>query len=329
MNTQPLLYLSADDVEHALSMSEAIEAMNPAFTELSEGGVTLPVRECVAAPLQNGVDLVMSCHSAKLKMFSVKTVTVFADNPRRGLPTTQGLLVLTDGVTGSHLAIMDGSRLTAVRTGAATGLATGLLAKQDSSVVAVFGAGTQARTQLEAVCCVRPITRASVYSPSQVSAHQFSIEMSERLEIDVVVADSPSKNLQNADVICTATSSLQPVLPENEIPAGVHINAVGAYRPDMAEIPPSVVCQSRIVVDHRVSALEEAGDLLGPLQQGLIKTADLDLELGDLVRGRFIGRSHQNEITLFKSVGVAIQDLYAAAKALENARRLGLGVSLS
>ena len=131
------------------------------------------------------------------------------------------------------------------------------------------------------------------------------------------------------DVICTATSSLQPVLPENEIPAGVHINAVGAYRPDMAEIPPSVVCQSRIVVDHRVSALEEAGDLLGPLQQGLIKTADLDLELGDLVRGRFIGRSHQNEITLFKSVGVAIQDLYAAAKALENARRLGLGVSLS
>lgn len=329
MNNQPLLYLSADDVERALPMAEAIAAMKLAFTELSEGQVTLPVRECVAAVDQSGVDLVMPCHSAALKMFSVKTVTVFPENSRRDLPTTQGLLILTDGVTGSHLSIMDGTRLTAIRTGAASGLATDLLAKEDSSVVALFGAGTQARTQLEAVCCVRPIKRASVYSPTQNSASRFAAEMSERLEIVVDVADSPLKNLQDADVICTATSSSRPVLPEIEIPAGVHVNAVGAYRPDMAEIPATVVCQSRVVVDHLASALEEAGDLLGPLKQGLIKTTDIATELGDLILGRSICRGLRNEVTLFKSVGVAVQDLYAAAKALENARQLGIGVSLS
>jgi ornithine cyclodeaminase/alanine dehydrogenase-like protein (mu-crystallin family) len=310
-------------------MSEAIEAMKAAFTELSIGKVTLPVRECVVAPGQNGVDLVMPCHSDALKRFSVKTVTVFAENPKRDLPTTQGLLVLTDGVTGSHLAIMDGSRLTAIRTGAASGLATSLLARVDASVVAVFGAGTQARTQLEAVCCVRPIERANVYSPSQTSAHRFASEMAARLGIVVEVATTPTLNVQEADVICTATPSSEPVLADSDVSSGVHINAVGAYRVDMAEIPPEVVCRSRVVVDHRVSALEEAGDLIAPIQQGLIPESHIESELGDLLLGRFPGRERTDEITLFKSVGVAIQDLHAAEKALENARQLSLGVPLT
>ena len=154
-------------------------------------------------------------------------------------------------------------------------------------------------------------------------------EMSERLGIVIEVADTPANNLQGADVICTATSSSQPVVPETGVPPGVHINAVGAYRPDMAEIPPAIVSQSRVVVDHLDSALEEAGDLLQPLHQGLIQPSHIAVELGELVLGQTSGRANSDEITLFKSVGVAIQDLYAAASALENARRLGLGVSLS
>lgn len=152
--------------------------------------------------------------------------------------------------------------------------------------------------------------------------------MTKRLGIDVEVAKGALENLQDADVIITATSSFQPVLPDSDIPTGVHINAVGAYRADMAEVPPTVVCRSRVVVDHHASAPEEAGDLLGPLQQRLIRTTHFDTELGDLLLGRSPGRSDAREMTLFKSVGVAIQDLYAAKKSLDNARRIGLGVPL-
>lgn len=329
MNHQPLLYLSGDEVDRALPMSDAIKAMRSAFAELSGGGVTLPVRECVWAPRHNGVDLIMSCHSAMLNLFSVKTVTVFPDNRLQHLPTTQGLLTLTDGTNGSHLAILDGSRLTAIRTGAASGLATDLLARPEASVVAVFGTGTQARTQLEAVCCVRPIKRARAYSPGRNTAQQFALEMSERLDIEIEIAETPAENLQDADVICTATPATKPVFSATDLPAGVHINAVGAYRPDMAEIPAAVVCESRVIVDHHASALEEAGDLLGPLRKGLIPPTHFRTELGELVLKRSPGRERPDEQTLFKSVGVAIQDLYAATKALENARQLGLGRELA
>ena len=310
-------------------MTDAITAMRKAFAQLSSGQVTLPTRQCLEAPDEHGVDLVMPCHSTVLRMFSLKTVTVFHDNPQLGLPTTQALLILTDGATGSHLSVMDGTSVTAIRTGAASGLATDLLAPSDAPVAAVFGAGVQARTQLEAVCCVRPIRRASVYDPEQAAADRFAAEMTDRLGVPVERAATPARNLANADVICTATSSSQPVFADNELPARVHINAVGAYRPDMVEVPAATVCRARVVVDHRASVLEEAGDLLQPLRQGLIQRSHFGSELGDVVLGRSPGRRSADEITLFKSVGVAIQDLCAATMALENARRFDLGVPLT
>jgi ornithine cyclodeaminase/alanine dehydrogenase-like protein (mu-crystallin family) len=328
MNTSSLLYLSADDVRRALPMSAAIEAMRRAFAELSAGQATMPTRECLAASGQNGVDLVMPCHSTTLKMFSLKTVTVFCDNPQLGLPTIQGLLILTDGEIGSHLAIMDGTSLTSIRTGAASGLATDLLARADASVVGVFGAGAQARTQLEAVCCVRSIRRASVYDPDQTAADRFATDLTNRLGVPVESADTPLRNLVGADIICTATSSAQPVLADCDVPAGIHVNAVGAHRPDMVEIPAATVCRARVVVDHRAAALEEAGDLLEPLRRGLLQPAHFSAELGEVVLGLSPGRGARDEITLFKSVGLAIQDLYAAVEVLDNARRLGLGVPL-
>ena len=179
MRTAPLLYLSAADVRRALPMTDAIAAMREAFAQLSNGQVTLPARECLQTPDEHGVALVMSCHSIALQMFSLKTITVFRDNPQLGLPTIQSLVILTDGTTGSHLAVIDGASLTAIRTGAASGLATDLLARPDAAVVAVLGAGVQARSQLEAVCCVGAIRRACVYDAAPAAADRFAAEMTD------------------------------------------------------------------------------------------------------------------------------------------------------
>ncbi|MGA2035058.1 MAG: ornithine cyclodeaminase family protein [Thermoguttaceae bacterium] len=329
MNTTPLLYLAAAHVRRALPMTDAIAAMRDAFAQLSSGQVTLPTRECLQTPDGLGASLVMPCHSTVLRMFSLKTVTVFPDNPRRGLPTIQSLVILTDGTSGAHLAVMDGASLTAIRTGATSGLATDLLARLDAAAVTVFGAGVQARTQLEAVCCVRTIRRACVYDPVPSAADRFAAEMTERLGRPVTRAASPVEALKDADVVCTATTASDPLFEDSDLKHGAHINAIGSYRPHVSEIPPATVCRARVVVDHLGSALEEAGDLLRPLRQGLIEQAHFATELGDVVLGRSPGRGHADQITLFKSVGVAIQDLCAAAKTLENARRLELGLQLS
>jgi ornithine cyclodeaminase/alanine dehydrogenase-like protein (mu-crystallin family) len=309
-------------------MADAVAAMRDAFAQLSDGQAKLLPREHLHATGGRGIALIMPCHSVARDLFSLKFVSVFEGNPRQGLPTIQALLILTDGATGSHRAILDGASLTALRTGGASGLATDLLARPDAAAAAVFGAGVQARTQLEAVCCVRPIRRVRVYDSDAAAADRFAAEMTDRLGVPVERADTPAKALADADVVSTATSSTRPVFPDEAVPPRAHINAIGVYQPERAEIPPATVRRARVVVDHRPSALEEAGDLLGPLRQGLIRESHFETELGDVVRGRSPGRRDADTLTLFKSVGLAIQDLCAAARALENARRLGVGTPL-
>jgi ornithine cyclodeaminase/alanine dehydrogenase-like protein (mu-crystallin family) len=322
------LSLSAADVCRALPMGEAIAGMREAFEQLSLGTVTLPPRMRLDARAEHGVALFMPCHSHARKMFSLKLVTVFDDNPQRGLPLIHATVILNDGVTGAPLAVMDGASLTALRTGAASGLATDLLARPDSAVAAVIGCGVQARTQLEAVCCVRPIRRARVYGRNAPAATRFAAEMSQRLNIAVETARSSAAAIDGADVVCTATTSATPVFDDRDLPAGAHINAIGSFRPDVAEIPAATVCRARVVVDHRASAREEAGDLLTPCRLGLIAESHFHTELGDLILGRSAGRTTAADVTLFKSVGVAVQDLFAAIRALENGRRLGIGTWL-
>jgi len=309
-------------------MSDAIAAMREAFSQLSSGQVTLPPRQHIQARNQSGAALVMSCHSAAQKLFSLKFITLFDQNRQRGLPLIQALVILTDGATGEHLAVMDGASLTAIRTGAASGVATDVLARPDAAVVAVFGAGVQGRTQLEAVCCVRPIRRARVYDIDPAAADRFAAEMTQHLGLPVERVADPAKALEETDVICTATTSSVPVFEDGCLKPGAHINAIGSYRPEVKEVPSASVCRARVVVDHHASALEEAGDLLEPLRQGLIRESHFSTELGEVLLNRSLGRRSADEITLFKSVGVAIQDLCAAKCVLENARRLDLGVRL-
>lgn len=324
----PLLFLSAEDVRRALPMSAAVAAMRLAFEQLAARQVSLPPRQHVESPGNNGTALVMTCHSAAQQLFSLKFITLFGNNRSKGLPLIQSIVMLADGTTGEPLVVMDGAALTAIRTGAASGLATDLLARPDATEVAVFGAGVQARTQLEAICTVRPIRRGYVYDPDLAAAERMASEMSARLDRPITSVASPTEALEHASVVCTATTSSVPVFDDAGLKSGTHINAIGSYRPQVSEIPPETICRATIVVDHRASALEEAGDLLGPLRQGLLAGAQFWTELGDVLLGRSPGRVNRDDVTLFKSVGVAIQDLCAAACALENARRLQLGVPL-
>jgi ornithine cyclodeaminase/alanine dehydrogenase-like protein (mu-crystallin family) len=328
-NEPALLYLSHADVCRALPMADAIEAMHAAFLQLSDGQVTLPARSRVEIPEANGVVLIMPCYAAGTHHVSLKLLTQFADNGRLGLPLIQAVVLLADAVNGRLLAIVDGAAITALRTGAASGVATRLLAQPRADTAAIFGAGVQARTQLEAVCTVREIEQVRVFDCRRAAAEVFAEDMSARLRIPVLVASSAAETLAGAQVVCTATTSTTPVFEDRELAAGVHINAVGSWRPRTAEIPPDTICRARVFVDHRVAALEEAGDLLMPLQKGRIMAEHVRNELGDLIANRVAGRQTRDEVTLFKSVGLAVQDLFAAARAVENARRLGIGTVLT
>lgn len=324
----PLLYLSADEVRRALPMPDAIVAMREAFVQLSRGQATIPQRLRLDVANEQGVALCMPCHSTAQGLLGLKLATLFGRNRQRGLPLLHALVLVVDGVTGVPLAVMDGAAVTMLRTGAASGVATDCLARHDAAVAAVFGAGVQGRTQLEAVCCVRRIQVARIYDPDTAAAEQFAVEMTQRLGLPVRPAASSAAALKDADVVCTATVARTPVFGDHELAPGVHVNAVGSFHPDVAEVPPETVCRARIVVDHRASALEEAGDLLIPLRQGLIREDHLRTELGDVLTGRAPGRQNAEETTLFKSVGVAVQDLCAAARALANARAQHVGIEL-
>ncbi len=324
-----LRMLSRDDVRRALPMREAVEAMKRAFAQLSRGQAILPLRVALPVERHNGVTLFMPGYLAGDDRMAIKIVSVFNDNPARGLPLIHALVVVVDAGTGVPAAVMDGTYLTALRTGAASGAATDLLARAEVETAAVFGAGVQGRTQLEAVCAVRPIRTAWVYDLDPGRATAYAEEMAARLGVPVLVASSPAEAVRQADVICTATTSATPVFDDADLRPGTHINAVGAYTPQMQEVPAETVARARVVVDHREASLAEAGDLIIPLRQGLIAEDHIWAELGEIAAGLKPGRTDPDQITLFKSVGVAVQDVAAAAAVLAAAERLGLGVEVS
>jgi len=321
--------LSREDVRQSLPMAEAIEAVKAAFAQLSTGRADVPLRVALEVPRHNGVTLFMPAYLAADDQMAVKIVSVFNDNPAKGLPLIHALVTVVDATTGEPVAVMDGTYLTALRTGAASGAGTDLLARQEAGTAAIFGAGVQGRTQLEAVCAVRPIEKVWVYDISPQQAATFAEEMTLRLSVPVEVAGTPAEAVRQADVICTATTATSPVFDGADVRPGTHINAVGAYTPQMQEIPVETVLRAKVVIDHRESSLAEAGDLIIPLQQGRMTEAHIYAELGEISAGLKPGRTSAEEITLFKSVGVAVQDAAAASAVLKAARRLGLGTDVS
>jgi alanine dehydrogenase len=322
-----LRILNAAEVREALPMGAAIAAMKAAFAQVARGEVSLPLRTQIDVTAHDGVALFMPAYAAGSDALAVKAVAVYPENPRLGLPTIHGVVLVFDAATGRPVALLEGGTLTAIRTGAASGAATDLLARRDARVAAIIGSGVQARTQLEAICTVRSIEEVRVFSIDRAEAERFAHDLAGRGPIpdSVTVAADAGAAVAGAGVICTATTSKTPVFPAEALTPGCHVNAVGAYRPDMQEIAMEVVRQALLVVDQRDAVLAEAGDILIPLHRGAFDESHIYAELGEIASGQQPGRRDDEQITLFKSVGLAVQDAVAAAVALERAQAAGLG----
>ena len=324
-----MLILTADDVRQALPMNEAIEGMKNAYAALSSGMAVVPLRTRLPLPDSEALSLFMPAyvHSAEEQALAIKVVSLFPTNPARGLAYIQAAVLVFDPETGRAMALLEGSSLTAIRTGAAGGAAIDLLARKDSRVAAIFGAGAQGRTQLEAVCTARRIETAYIFDANPEKAQAFAEEMKGKGSIpqDVRVARNPREAIENADVVCTATTSAKPVFADKDIKVGVHISAVGSYTPEMQEVPAETLQRGRVFVDSRAAALEEAGDLIQPIRAGTFDESHICGEIGEVVSGKKVGRQSDDEITYFKSVGVAVQDAMAAQIALTNARKMKIG----
>lgn len=322
-----LRILSAAEVRQALPMSAAIEGMKAAFSQFSTGQAHVPLRSRIPVPEQDGVALFMPAHLFQSDDLAVKVVTVFPNNISRNEPMIYATVLVLDTETGRPLALLEGSSLTAIRTGAGSGAATDLLARPDAATVAIIGSGVQARTQLEAICTVRPVTTVRVYSPNAQHAAAFAEEMAGQgpVPADIRPVSDVSEAVRTADIICAATTSNTPVFNGRDLKPGTHINAAGSFTPEMQEVDITTILRSLVVVDSRESVLEEAGDILVPLRAGEITEDHLHAELGEIVAGMKDGRTAPDQITYFKSCGVAVQDAAAAQIALQNALSANIG----
>jgi ornithine cyclodeaminase/alanine dehydrogenase-like protein (mu-crystallin family) len=308
----PLRYITDEEVRRALTMPEAIRAVKEAFIQISTGQAKVPARTSLEIPEFRTTALVMPAYLPRTKRLGLKLISLCEDNPAKGLPLAQAVAILMDAEFGTPLAVMDASYLTAVRTGAASGAATDALARRDARVVAIFGAGVQGRTQLEAVAAVRAIRKALVFDVDPRAAAVYAKEMGLKLALDVEPASSPEA-LREADVICTATTSAVPVFSDGNLKPGVHINAVGSYKPHVREIPGETVRRAGVFVDQRQACLEEAGDLIIPLREKLIDEDHILAEIGEVLAGLKPGRRSDDEVTVFKAVGNAALDLAMAS----------------
>jgi alanine dehydrogenase len=319
--------ISGREVAQAVKMKEAIEAVKNAFIDLSLRKAHVPLRIHISAR-RGGSALFMPAYLLESGSLAVKIVSVFPCNTENQLPTIHAVVVVLEAETGRPLALMEGTYLTALRTGAASGLATQLLARKGCRVAAIFGAGTQSRTQLEAVCTVRELEKIWVYDINQDKAQIFRREMQARgqpIPENILVADSPSRAVQEADLICTATTSNIPIFEDVDLKWGVHINGIGSYTPDMQEIPAETVKKAKVVVDSREAAFAEAGDVIIPLKQGIISEDHIHGEIGEVASGAVAARESEEELTFFKSVGNAAQDVAVASLVLQRSEELGLG----
>lgn len=315
--------LSKKDVKKCLDMKSTIEAMKIAFGELSNKNIDVPLRTNISFD-ENSGGLFMPVYFPSMNLVGIKSVMIHKENPLKNLPMIQATYQIFDSETGNTLALMDGEYLTAMRTGAASGLATDLLASTDASVAVIFGAGVQAEKQIEAICCVRDIEIIYISDPNIEKVKRLIKKLKNTLNVSFRIMNNVSK-LKDVDILCTATSSSNPVFNFSNIKKGVHINGIGSYKPDMCEIPHEAILNGKIYVDSVKACLTEAGDLIQPIQKGIINKNHIFAELGEVINGKKIARKNKNEITIFKSVGNAIQDIVAAELVLRKAEKLNVG----
>jgi ornithine cyclodeaminase/alanine dehydrogenase-like protein (mu-crystallin family) len=323
----PMDVLIADQkqVTALLPMDEAIAVMRRALGLLDGGDVLLPLRSMLALPDGDRVMGLMPSYLGGIDALGVKVIAAFPANFGSEYDTHQGVVLVFDTERGLLRAIVDATSITAIRTAAVSGVATDLLARSDAGDLAIIGAGTQAHTHLQAMRCVRPVRRVRVFSVPEGSAEAFA-EREERLTgLPIEVAASAQEAVRGADLICTVTTATEPVLRGAWLAPGAHINAVGAYTPTTRELDTEAVARARLYVDRREAALSEAGEFLLARAEGAVDDGHIVGEIGEVLVGKVAGRGSPGEITLFKSLGIAIEDLAAARYVYDKAQEKGVG----
>jgi ornithine cyclodeaminase/alanine dehydrogenase-like protein (mu-crystallin family) len=323
------LLISQAQVNRLLTMAECIQVMEQAFRALAGGDTLQPLRQVMWLPDKSGVLATMPAYLGDKETMGLKAISVFPGNHATPFDSHQGVVLLFEARNGQLLAILDATAITAIRTAAVSALATRLLARPDAAELAILGSGTQARTHLEAMRLVRPIRRVRVWSRNPEHAARFAEKETWHHGILVEAASSAQAAVAGADLICTTTSSTEPVLLGEWLPPGCHLNAVGSSTPNARELDSSAVARARLYVDRRESALNEAGELLYALKEGAVGEGHIQAELGDLLVGKAPGRQSAEEITLFKSLGLAIEDLAAAHFIYQKALEQNVGISLA
>ena len=323
-----LLIISQAEVTQLLPMAECIGLMRDAFTSVSRGEAVLPLRPVMTLPDERGVLAMMPAYVTSSQTLAVKVITVFPRNLETPFDSHQGAVLLFDENNGRLIALMDASEITSIRTAAASAVATDLLARPDAHDLAILGSGVEARTHLEAMIAVRQISRVRVWSRHAERAADFAKRESERHSITIDVFPEGADAVSEADLICTTTGARNPVLCGKWIAPGAHVNAVGSAAPGMRELDTPAVVNSRLFVDSLESATNEAGDFLIPRKEGAVTDDHIKGEIGDLLLKRVAGRTSDSEITLFKSLGIAVQDVAAGRHVYQKALESGMGTSI-
>lgn len=324
-----MLVLNSKQVAQLLPMAECIELMADALGSLARGEVYQPLRTIVRPPEARGLlGLMPAYRSGEHGAFGLKAICVFPGNPALGKDAHQGTVMLFSQETGEPLALMNASAITAIRTAAASAVATRLLAREDANDLAIIGAGVQARTHLVALSSVRPIKRARVSCRNIDHATELVREMEEKLSFPIEPVNSNEAAIRDSDIIVTATSANEPVLKREWIADGAHINAIGTHSPQSREIDTATMAAARVFTDRRESILNEAGDYVLAAQEGAITPDNIVAEIGELVIGTKPGRTSPTEITLFKSLGLAIEDVVCAEYLLRKATAENVGTQV-
>ena len=321
--------LTEQQVHSLLPMSDLIPAMEAALAKYSAREVLQPVRSVLMVGPSKAYFGLMPAYVPAPASLGAKLVTVFADNHAKNLPSHLATILLLDPETGALLAIMDGRYITEARTAAVSAVSTRFLGRADASTLAIIGSGVQARSHLEAYQLVRQIKEIRIWSPRPHSRQQFVDDMSPAAGIPIIAADSAEAAVRGADLVVLVTSSPTPVIDDAWVSAGAHVVCVGACRPTHREMPPLLVKRSRLYVDSRDAAVLESGDIVMNIADGLFDAAHIRGELGEVVLGRIEGRKSDSEITVFKSLGMAVEDVVAADLVFRRAAESGAGTELT
>jgi len=307
-----MLALSEKEVRGLLDIEELIDVLEQAHLQFSTGRAVMPVRLVVPLPQIKGRLTSMPAYLSEGNSLGMKVVTYFQDNPGQGLPAILATIALYSTETGKLLVLMDGSYITAIRTACASAVATKALANPETPVLGVLGAGTQARAHIRALCKVRKITGVKVYSQSGKSAELLKKELESEVRIEIEPVSTAIEAVRAADLLATVTTAKEPILSADWLKPGVHINAVGSHRPDIREIDGATIKRAKLVVDSREAIKSECGDILLAIREGAIAEDHVTAEIGEVLAGSKPGRVSTEEITLYKSVGIALQDVATA-----------------